>query len=72
MDKKVINITFEKLKKDMVIAKDVEQNGNILLKKDVKITEQMIKKLQGLFFIGTVQIYDYEKQNSELTLEEKN
>ena len=52
-------------------AKDVEQNGKILLKKDMKMTEQMIKKLQRLLFIGTVQVYDYDKQNSELTLEEK-
>lgn len=71
MGKKIITITFAELKKDMIIAKDVEQNGKILLKKDMKMTEQMIKKLQRLLFIGTVQVYDYDKQNSELTLEEK-
>ena len=44
--KKIISITFAELKKGMIIAKDVDRNGRVLLKKDTKINEQMIKKLQ--------------------------
>ena len=42
----------------MIVAKNVEQNGRVLLKKDIPITDQMIKKLQKLYFIGSVEVYD--------------
>ena len=36
----------------MIVARNVEQNGKVLLKKDIAITEQIIKKMQKLYFIG--------------------
>ena len=71
MGKKIITITFAELKKDMIIAKDVDRNGKVLLKKDMKINEQMIKKLQRLLLIGNVEVYDPESLIEDLSLEEK-
>ncbi|WP_294405128.1 HD-GYP domain-containing protein [uncultured Clostridium sp.] len=71
MGKKIISITFAELKKDMIIAKDVDRNGKVLLKKDTKINEQMIKKLQRLLLIGNVERYDPESLTKDLSLEEK-
>ena len=71
MGKKIISIAFSELKKGMVIAKDVEQNGKVLLKKNMEITEKMIIDIQRLLFIGTVQVYDTESVQNESTFEEK-
>lgn len=67
-------VSFNDLQKDMVVAKSVEQNGQLLLKKDLVITEAIITKLQRLLLIGNVEIYDLpenDKQKSEKK-EEKN
>ena len=50
MEKKTKRISFNQLEEGMIVAKNVEQNGIILLKKDIPITEQMIKKMQKLIF----------------------
>ena len=71
MGKKIISITFAELKKGMIIAKDVDCNGRVLLKKDTKINEEMIKKLQRLLLIGNVEVYDPESCFNDLSLEEK-
>ena len=57
MEKKIKRVSFNQLREGMVIAKNVEQNGIVLLKKDVPITEHMIKKMQNLYFVGAVEVY---------------
>lgn len=71
MGKKIITTTFSGLKKGMIIARDVNHNGKVLLKKDMIINEQMIKKLQKLLLVGDVDVYDSESSKGNLTLEEK-
>ena len=71
MGEKVITVSFSELERDMIIAKDVNHNGKPLLKKDMIINEQMIKKLQRLLLVGKVEIYNPENLKKELTLEEK-
>lgn len=58
MEERTRLISFSKLEAGMIVAKNVEQNGSILLKKDIAITEQMIKKMQKLYFIGSVEVYE--------------
>ena len=71
MGEKIINISFSELEKDMIIAKDVNHNGKILLKKDTIINEQMIERLQRLLLIGNVEVYNPRNLKCDLTLEEK-
>lgn len=71
MGKKIITTTFSGLKKGMIIAKDVNLNGKVLLKKDMIINEQMIKRLQKLLLVGNVDVYDSEGSEDNLTLEDK-
>ena len=71
MGEKVITISFSELEKDMITAKDVNHNGKALLKKDMIINEQMIKRLQRLLLVGNVEIYNPEILKEELTLEQK-
>ena len=65
------SIGFNKLEPGMIIAKNLEQNGRILLKKDMSITEQMIKKMQKLYFIETVEIYDRRAAQKQVSIEAK-
>ena len=65
MGEKVITVSFSELERDMIIAKDVNHNGKPLLKKDMIINEQMIKKLQRLLLVGKVEIYNPENLKKE-------
>ena len=60
-------VKFNELEEGMIVAKDVEQGGRVLLKKDIPITQQMIKRIQGVLFLGTVEIYNkrVEKKSSD-------
>lgn len=58
MEKKTRAVDFNQLEEGMVVAKNLEQNGNILLRKETQVTNQMIKKLKNILFLGTVDIYD--------------
>ena len=49
MEEKTKVISFNKLEAGMIVAKNLEQNGRILLKKDILITEEMIKKMKKLY-----------------------
>lgn len=75
VEKKTIMVEFNKLEEGMVLAKNVEQNGRILLKKDVPITSQLINKMKNILFLGTVEIYDKrvetKKQNPNLLKEKQ-
>lgn len=61
-------VSFNQLQEGMIVAKSIEQNGSILLKKDIQITEQIINKLQNLYFIKSIEIYDrkIEKEQSSI------
>lgn len=73
VEKKTIVLDFAKLEEGMILAKNVEQGGKILIKKDVPITSQMISKIKNMLFIGTVEIYDKrintKKQNTNILKE---
>ena len=71
MEEKIIVVKFNQLEAGMKVAKNVEQNGTILLKKDSLITEQMIKKMQMLFFIGSVEVYDRKIEEKQVSIEFK-
>lgn len=58
MEKKIKLINFNELKTGMIIAKDVEQGGRILLKKDFSITNAAMQKLKRTLFLDKVSIYD--------------
>lgn len=68
MGKIIKNINFSELKAGMVVAKDVEQSGRVILKKGLKMTESMIEKLNKVYVIGAVDVYEKE---DERTPEEK-
>ena len=57
MEKGTRRLNFNQLEEGMIVAKNIEQNGTILLKKDNPITKQMIEKMQGLYFLGIVEVY---------------
>ena len=58
MEQKTKIINFDKLEDGMIVAKDVEQNGRILLKKDIVITDRVISKMKKMYFIETVEVYE--------------
>ena len=67
----IITLTFSDLKKGMIIAQNIEQNSRVLLKKDMIITDPIIKKLKNLMFVGNVKVYWNESLEKNLTLKEK-
>lgn len=62
------SINFSELKDGMIVAKDVEQSGRVILKKGLKMTQSMIEKLNRVYVIGAVDVYEKE---DEITPEEK-
>ena len=68
MGKIIKNIKFSELKDGMIVAKDVEQSGRVILKKGLKMTQSMIEKLNRVYVIGAVDVYEKE---DEITPEEK-
>jgi len=71
MSEQTKRISFNKLKIGMIVSKNVEQNGRILLKKDVVITDLMIKKIQKLYFIGNIEVYGKSTEKKEVKIETK-
>jgi HD-GYP domain-containing protein (c-di-GMP phosphodiesterase class II) len=75
MEKKIRKISFNQLQEGMILAKNLEENGITLLKKDVPITNQMIKKMQNLYFVGSVEVYtkstEKKKTRAEIEREEQ-
>ena len=69
MDKKIKKVSFNQLDEGMVVAKNLDQNGIILLKKDNIITSQMIKKMQNLYFIGSVEVYSKSTEKKKTRAE---
>lgn len=73
MEKNTRRLSFNQLQEGMIVAKNVEQNGRILLKKDNPISNQMIEKLQSLYFVGTVEVYakKVEKKKTEAEIKKE-
>jgi HD-GYP domain-containing protein (c-di-GMP phosphodiesterase class II) len=73
MEKNTRRVNFNQLEEGMIVAKNVEQNGRILLRKDNLITKQMIDKLQTLFFVGVVEVYNkkVEKKKTEADIKKE-
>ena len=59
-------VEINELKESMVVAKDVEQDGHVLLKKDMPVTNVIIQKLRKTLFFGTIEIYDNDGQTDYL------
>ncbi|AGF55426.1 HD-GYP domain-containing protein (c-di-GMP phosphodiesterase class II) [Clostridium saccharoperbutylacetonicum] len=81
-EKKTKVVDFSQLEEGMIVAKEVQQNGKVLLRKDIPITGQMIKKIRNILFIGTVEVYDkkvsvkkkvanYEKEKQYIRVQEE-
>lgn len=58
------SVTVNGLKSGMILANNIEQNGKVLLSKDIIITESMIEKLKHLYFFGEIDVY-YEEEISK-------
>lgn len=71
MDKVTKRLNFNQLEEGMIVAKNVEQNGRILLKKDNPITKQIVEKLQSLYFVGVVEVYTNEIGKNKTEAETK-
>ena len=70
MSKVIKSINFSELKDGMIIAKDLEQNGRVIIKKGLILNKALIEKLKNVYFIGTVDVYE-NRNNSEEKSEEK-
>lgn len=71
MEERTKTISFNKIEQGMRISKNLEQNGRILLKQDVLITNQIISKLKKMYFIENIEVYDNEIVKKQVTIEEK-
>lgn len=71
MKENIIAITSSDLKEGMILAKDIKQDGRILLKKDLKVTKAIINRLTDLLFVDNIYVYDDGTSDRELTLKEK-
>ncbi|NOW20614.1 hypothetical protein [Clostridium saccharobutylicum] len=65
-------VSINNVEKGMVIAKDVEENGKLLLKKDSTVTELIIEKLKTVIFVGNIEIYDLKEENEKLEEKKEN
>lgn len=66
MRKKQKSITVNELKAGMIIASNVDQDGKVLLAKNITITQSIIDKLKRIYFFGEIEVY-YEEEILEET-----
>ena len=71
MEQKTKTISFNKIKSGMRISKNLEQNGRVLLKQDILITDQIITKLKKMYYIESVEVYDNEISEKQVSRVEK-
>ncbi len=71
MKKSVKLIEFNELKPGMVVAKDIEQNGRILLRKGYSVTSKEIQKLSNTLFWDKIAIYDENVQEENKIAKKK-
>lgn len=74
---KIKIVNFNQLKEGMIVAKDLEQDGKVLIKKGAVITKQIVEKMLGLYLIGTIEVYENnlekkvpKKDQGEMEVEE--
>ena len=71
MGERIKTIRFNKIEPGMRIAKNLEQNGRILLKQDILITDQIITKLKKMYYIESLDVYDNETVEKQVSIEDK-
>jgi len=71
MEEKTKIININQLEVGMRLAKNIEQNGKVLLKKDTSITEQIINRIQKLYFVGSIEIYNRKIEEEQFSIESK-
>lgn len=64
-------ISFSELKEGMIVASDVEQSGRVIIKEGLKITKPIIERLQRIYYIGTIEIYEDSDDEEERVTEQK-
>lgn len=58
----VKHVNISELKTGMVLAKDIEQNGTIVMKQGLELTEITIEKLKRIYVIGSIDVYVKESE----------
>ena len=71
MEQGTKTISFNNIKSGMRISKNLEQNGRVLLKQDILITDQIITKLKKMYYIESVEIYDDEILKKQAGIKQK-
>jgi len=71
LERRVKHIYIEDLKDGMVLSKDLEINGRVLLVQDTSLTENIIYKLKNQYILDKIEIYDDKSQLYENMFSEK-
>ncbi|MGN2336694.1 hypothetical protein ACTFIN_01015 [Clostridium cagae] len=75
MKKKLMLLKIGDLKTGMVIGEDIQENNNILLSKNVVISDKILNKLQTSYNIEKVWVYgedSLEKAENSKKIQKKN
>jgi len=64
-------IYIEDLKDGMILSKDLEINGRVLLVQDTHLTENIIYKLKNQYILDKIEVYDDKSQLYENMFSEK-
>jgi putative nucleotidyltransferase with HDIG domain len=62
MSKEIIKITIDKLQPGMVIAKEIINNGVVLVSSGVTVTQNIISKLTRNFILNNIFVYEEKTQ----------
>lgn len=71
MEEKTKIINFNKIEDGMIVARTIEQNGKVLIKKDITLTYKIIKKLRQLYFIEKIEVYDKKAEKKIVNIKSK-
>lgn len=71
MERRVKLIYIEDLKDGMILSKDLEINGRVLLVQDTQLTENIIYKLKNQYILDKIEVYDDKSQLYENMFSEK-
>lgn len=69
MEKKVKNISIYDLKPSMILAEDLVLNGLALVKKEIELTNSMIKKILEFYPLNTIRIFEHGEDTVESALQ---
>lgn len=67
MEKKIKSLKFSQLEEGMIVAKDVENNGSVIIRQGMELNEHIIEKLKNIFVVGTINVYE---ENNTITAKE--